>query len=163
MTSRHSPSDRPPHTHLREALLSKLPCACVSILGATWMSIAACSNAAAHSSPSAVAIGGFMNRGFTFIGRHLLVTCSVVAGLLSSPILTGRVSAVQRQEHAQSPRISCESLSGLLLNDGVMTSAVEVPSAGAIPGYCRVLATVEPETVRASATCSRGCAWQASC
>ena len=87
-----------------------------------------------------------MKRALTFIGRHLPVAGVVVAGLLSSPMLTGRVSASQRPEHVQSPRIPCESLAGLFLGDGAIKSAVEVPAAGAIPAYCRVLATVEPET-----------------
>jgi feruloyl esterase len=87
-----------------------------------------------------------MNRALTFIGRHLLVACVGVAGLLSSPTLTGRVSASQGLEHVQSPQIPCESLAGLFRGDGVITNAVHVPAAGAIPGYCRVLATVEPET-----------------
>jgi feruloyl esterase len=87
-----------------------------------------------------------MNQSLTFVGRHLLVASVGVAGLLSSPMLTGRVSASRNLEHVQSSRIPCKSLFGLLLNDGLITNAVDVPAAGAIPGYCRVLATVEPET-----------------
>jgi tannase/feruloyl esterase len=87
-----------------------------------------------------------MNRVLTFLGRHLLVACVVVAGLHASPVLIGSVSASDRQEHAQSPRIPCEALFGVFFNEGAITSAVAVPAAGAIPAYCRVLATVEPET-----------------
>lgn len=44
------------------------------------------------------------------------------------------------------PAVSCNALSQLELPDTVITSAVVVPAQGAEPTYCRVLATVAPET-----------------
>ena len=40
----------------------------------------------------------------------------------------------------------CSSLSTLSLPDTVVTAATSVPAQGSVPGYCRVLATVSPET-----------------
>jgi hypothetical protein len=47
---------------------------------------------------------------------------------------------------AMAPAVPCVALLELALPDTVITSAVEVAAQGSVPAYCRVLATVNPET-----------------
>jgi feruloyl esterase len=50
------------------------------------------------------------------------------------------------QEPGGSATFPCLALAALSLPNTVVTSASAVPAQGTAPGYCRVLATVEPET-----------------
>jgi hypothetical protein len=59
----------------------------------------------------------------------------------------GRVSTgASASTGPQSPVVPCTALVQLALPETVITTAVVVPPEAAVPGYCRVLATVAPET-----------------
>jgi hypothetical protein len=70
-----------------------------------------------------------------------------VPAILSVIVLTaGRPGAAMTTTETVPPAVACDALLQLALTDAVITSAVAVPPQGAAPGYCRVLATVSPET-----------------
>jgi Tannase and feruloyl esterase len=67
------------------------------------------------------------------------VTCLTMTA--SSSTIVGATS-----QAPATPVISCPALTALQLPQIVVTSATLVPAVGSAPEYCRVLATVEPET-----------------
>lgn len=74
-----------------------------------------------------------------FAGFAVAVTCLTIDA--SRATVTGT-----NHEVAGSGEASCLALTALSLPHTVITSAVVVPAQGSVPEYCRVLATVEPET-----------------
>ena len=65
-------------------------------------------------------------------------TCLIVTASVASMSGAGRADATATP--------TCAALTGLALPDTVITSAALVAAQGSTPEYCRVLATVEPET-----------------
>lgn len=61
-------------------------------------------------------------------------------------VIAARPGAAMTTTEAVPPAVACDALLQLALTDTVITSAVAIPPQGAAPGYCRVLATVSPET-----------------
>ena len=59
---------------------------------------------------------------------------------------TASITAAARSSDEAAPAIPCVVLTSLALPQTVIISANLVPAQGASPEYCRVLATVEPET-----------------
>jgi len=75
-----------------------------------------------------------------FARSVVAMTCLTLAAFL--PATAGASS----HKTPVSPEIPCQALSALALPQTVITSATAVPAQGSTPEYCRVLATVEPET-----------------
>jgi feruloyl esterase len=73
--------------------------------------------------------------------RRLKATATLVTVLAFAPS-TGATDGGERRQAAN----RCAALLKLALVDTVITGATAVPPQGAVPGYCRVLATVAPET-----------------
>ena len=74
--------------------------------------------------------------------------CPVRCGsdLSHDPALLTTTAGASSHKTPVSPEILCQALSALALPQTVITSATAVPAQGSAPEYCRVLATVEPET-----------------
>jgi feruloyl esterase len=61
-------------------------------------------------------------------------------------MLLALAAADAEARHRRLPAVPCASLPLLQLPRTVITSATFVPASGSVPAYCRVLATVAPET-----------------
>ena len=75
------------------------------------------------------------------IARVIVSTCLIVA--VSAAAMSG---ATARDATASGEATPCAALTELALPQTVIASAVLVAAQGSTPEYCRVLATVEPET-----------------
>jgi pimeloyl-ACP methyl ester carboxylesterase len=60
-------------------------------------------------------------------------------------VSTGRATGIDHRE-PRLPAIPCTALGQFMIPDAIITSAVNVAASGSVPAYCRVLATVAPET-----------------
>jgi feruloyl esterase len=58
---------------------------------------------------------------------------------------TGRATLV-RERDPRLPVLSCAGLAGLSIPDAIITGAADVAATGPTPAYCRVLATIAPQT-----------------
>jgi feruloyl esterase len=68
----------------------------------------------------------------------------VALGLVLT-VSAGRAADID-QRAARVPVISCSSIAQVVMSEAVITSAADVPASASAPAYCRVLATVAPET-----------------
>src|ERR1700730_15192355 len=86
------------------------------------------------------------------IRRRSFATAAAILVALACMTLTPAAIAKDRHEDGAAGRATmstpdqCAALSTLSLPDTVITAAALVPAQGSVPAYCRVLATVEPET-----------------
>jgi len=71
------------------------------------------------------------------------VAMSIVLGLLATS--TGRAMQVADRE-ARMPVMTCADLALKPIPDAVVTGAADVAATGSTPAYCRVLATIAPQT-----------------
>jgi Tannase and feruloyl esterase len=83
-------------------------------------------------------------------GPHMntrrLARCTVATIWLATIASQTSMVGAASQAAMGSAQVSCSALTGLVLLRTVITSATVVPAQGSVPEYCRVLATVEPET-----------------
>jgi tannase/feruloyl esterase len=76
-------------------------------------------------------------------GSVLKTAAILVATLSLAVTLAGSTDGHHRRP---TPTMSCTELTQLVLPETVITSAAVMPAQGAMPAYCKVLATVAPET-----------------
>ncbi len=77
------------------------------------------------------------------IEKVRVVAAPIVIALLAAS--TGNATGIEHRK-PRLPAIPCPALGDLVIPDAVITSAVDVAASGSVPAYCRVLATVAPET-----------------
>jgi len=79
-------------------------------------------------------------RSLPFVSLIVAAACMTVTAQAGPPI------AASRHQTAASLEPWCQALTAVAVPHGAITSAAFVPAQGADPEYCRVLATIEPET-----------------